>query len=52
MCIRHLTTAIEAVDDILTTRVLARGLKALFGLEALDNEVCFMWIEWAGVDGE
>ncbi|CAE7121416.1 unnamed protein product [Rhizoctonia solani] len=42
VCIGHLTTAIEAIDDVLSTRVLARSLKSWFGLGALESDQDFV----------
>jgi hypothetical protein len=38
VCIAHLTTAVQAVDEILSTGVLARGLKSWFGLGELVSD--------------
>ncbi|CAE6410327.1 unnamed protein product [Rhizoctonia solani] len=42
VCINHLTTAIQAIDDLLSTRVLARGLKSWFGLGELESDQDFV----------
>ncbi|CCO28924.1 putative MFS-type transporter C1683,03c [Rhizoctonia solani AG-1 IB] len=42
VCISHLTTAIQAIDDLLSTRVLAKGLKSWFGLGELESDQDFV----------
>ncbi|CAE6415647.1 unnamed protein product [Rhizoctonia solani] len=42
VCIGHLTTAIQVIDDVLSTRVLSRSLKSWFGLGALESDQDFV----------
>ncbi|KAH7341771.1 serine carboxypeptidase S28-domain-containing protein [Rhizoctonia solani] len=42
VCIGHLTTAIQVIDDVLSTKVLAKSLKSWFGLGALESDQDFV----------
>ncbi|KAL5634935.1 hypothetical protein ACGC1H_002833 [Rhizoctonia solani] len=42
VCIGHLTTAIQVIDDVLSTKVLSRSLKSWFGLGALESDQDFV----------
>ncbi|KAF8717707.1 Peptidase S28, partial [Rhizoctonia solani] len=42
VCIGHLTTAIQAIDDLLSTRVLAKSLKSWFELGELESDQDFV----------
>ncbi|CAE6425463.1 unnamed protein product [Rhizoctonia solani] len=42
VCIGHLTTAIQVIDDVLSTIVLAKSLKSWFGLGALESDQDFV----------
>lgn len=38
VCVVHLMTAVQVVDDVLATRVLAGPLKSWFGLGGLESD--------------
>ena len=38
VCVAHLLTAVQVVDDVLATRVLAGPLKSWFGLGELESD--------------
>jgi len=42
VCVAHLMTAIQVVDDVLATRVLAGPLKSWFGLGELESDQDFV----------
>ncbi|KAG9098271.1 hypothetical protein FS749_004258 [Ceratobasidium sp. UAMH 11750] len=42
VCVAHLQTAVQAVDDVLSTRILAPALKSWFGLGGLASDQDFV----------
>lgn len=38
VCVAHLMTAVQVIDDVLSTRVLTGALKSWFGLRGLESD--------------